>query len=113
MNEKIKFRNNAEYIVPFIIENKSISKYVKEYDVIKLSNNMLIKASLKDKSKDVLKEISKDSSFDHTYKTRSGIVAIFIVPKNVLYLCNIFYISGESAYNKDMLKDYYLYWNNL
>lgn len=113
MNEKIKFKNNAEYIVPFTIENKSISKYVKTYDVLKLSNNMLVKALLKNESEEALKEVSKDSSFDHTYKTKSGIVAVFIVPKNVLYLCNIFYISGESAYDKDMLKDYYLYWNNL
>ena len=111
MNEKIKFRNNAEYIVPFIIKDKSISKYVKMYDVLNLGNNMLVKALLKDGSWKVVNELSKDPSFDHIYKTSVGTMAIFIVPKDILYLCNIFYKSGELAYDKDMLKDFYLYWN--
>lgn len=111
MNEKIKFKNNAEYIIPFVIQNKFISKNVKLYDVLKLGDNMLVKALLKDGSQKAIDKLSEDSSFDHIYRTSIGTIAIFIVPKKILYLCNIFYKSGESAYDRDMLKYYYTYWN--
>jgi len=111
MNEKIKFRNNSEYIIPFIIKDKEISKYVKVYDTLILNNSMFIRALLNDGSKTVINKLSKDPSFDHTYNTKYGAVAVFNIPADMIYLCTIFHKSGESAYDKDMLKQYYLYWN--
>lgn len=103
------FRNNAEYIIPFVIQNKNISKYVKSYDILKLNGAMYIKALLKNKS--YKKKVEKDDLFDHSYDTLYGTVVVFAIPKASMPLCSILYTCGENAYDKDMLREYFLYWN--
>jgi hypothetical protein len=109
------FKNNSEYIIPFIIKDYNIFKngYVVSYiDTGVLYNYLYIDVLLKDKTSlnNILNIIKKEPNFNFIKTFQNKIRIRFLVDKNLDFVILPIINNGYDALNKDDLRDCALFW---
>lgn len=112
------FKNNSEYIIPFVIKDLNIFKSggtVSYVDTGVLYNYLYIDIFVKDKKDfiNVLNIIKTEPCFNSVIVLQNKIKAKFIIDKTIDFFIIPIINNGYDALTKDELKDCALFWKEM